>query len=178
MRKVNLISFLLLFVTFFGASEVAAQNSRGVGIGVEKTLGGLSGISLVIDMGQFRVDVLFHFDYRDKDPCYDHQHDEDYISFGFAGRFFYLLHSMRQADFSIGGGIGTLVVENDPCPYDYVVMQLEIAAQLRAFLTPSFAINGSFGFAIVFGEDINTGFQIGEGWNGGLLGSFGATYFF
>jgi hypothetical protein len=172
MRKISLIILPILFVIFSRVSEVKAQNAKGFGVGVEKTLGGITGASLVIDMGQFHVDILLHVDYRNRHPYYD------YTSFGFAGRFFYVLHSMRQADFSLGGGVGVLAVENDPHPNDYVVLQIEIAAQLRAFLLPSFAINGSLGFVISFGEDVDTGIQLGEGWNGGLLGSFGATYFF
>jgi len=171
MRKITLILFFF-FVVFLGVREAEAQNAKGFGVGVEKTLGGISGASLVIDMGQFHVDLLFHFDYHNRD------HYHDYTSFGFAGRFFYVLHSMRQVDFSLGGGIGVLAVDDDPDPYDYVAMQIEIAMQIRAFLLPSFAINGSLGFAVIFGEDINTGIMLGEGWGGGLLGSFGATYFF
>jgi len=173
MRKVKSMLLSLFFVVLSLTNNAEAQNAKGIGVGVEKTLGGIAGASLVIDMGQFRVDVLFHFDYRNRRECCD------YMLFGFAGRFFFVLHSMRQADFSLGGGFGVIAASNDPAPYyDYVALQLECAMQIRAFVVPSFAIHGSLGLAISFGEDINTGVQLGEGWGGGLLGSFGATYFF
>src|SRR6185436_4064904 len=96
----------LVFV--LGMAGAAAQQpeivgyGHGPGLGVEQSLGGLTGAAFSYDAGRFRIDVLgrlVHFG----------ENGPDASVFGIGGRFFFKLHEMPGADLSLGGGIGIIL---------------------------------------------------------------------
>src|SRR5215813_3017737 len=173
MRKTLVISLLLC------ASVAASQelvDGHGPGVGVEENLGGLTGGSFVYDAGRFRVDAILgiaHLSLHGGGSITD---------FGIGGRFWYVLHRMERADFSIGGGVA-IVHEDNPSDTN---VHLELAAQIRVFIAPNVSLSGSLGFVIVTADNdvildgpVTTNNGTGAfGFGGQLLAGLGATYFF
>jgi hypothetical protein len=180
MSKIILFSVLLLATGAASAQEYA--DGHGPGLGIEENLGGLSGASFVYDAGKFRIDALLGFDYESAAG----NNNGSVTRFGIAGRFFWVLHRMERADFSLGGGFG-IVRESigDGGPSETNIL-LEFAAQIRVFIAPNVALSGSLGVAVVTADNavvvsgpVTSGGGDGSfGIGGELLGGFGATYYF
>jgi len=181
------LSLLVLSVVVLGVAAPAAaqevvveggQGGHGFGVGVEQNLGGLTGAAFVYDATHFHIDVLFGFQHFSNDG-------PDTTLFGIGARFFYVISQMGAADFSLGGGVG--IVQSDRGNASDTEMQIEGAAQIRAFVVPNVAVTASLGLAILTNGDLNVGggpvLFGGEGESafgigGQLFGGFGLTYFF
>jgi hypothetical protein len=168
---------LTIVITMLIASTAAAQepaNGHGPGLGVEGTLSGFQGAAFVFDAPQFHIDVLFEFAHLSKDG-------PDASYFGLAGRFFYTIHRLGPADLGIGGGIG--FVDASVGDNSNQVIEIEGAAQIRAWIVPSVSLTASLGLAIVSGDTVNDPFVGGTGNSafgigGQLFAQFGLVYFF
>ena len=168
-------------VLLLAASAVSAQelpDGHGPGVGVEQNLGGLTGATFVYDAGRFHVDVLLGLEHISRTG-------PDTSSFGIAGRFFFVVHRMERADFGLGGGIG--IARTDFGDAHETNIELEGAAQIRAFIAPNVAVLASLGLVIATADNGGLpGGPIVEGGNGDteiglggqLFGGFGVTYYF
>ena len=174
-----------VFIVMVGLAGTAAAQTpeivgerHGVGLGIEQNLGGLTGAAFSFDAGRFRVDAIFGLAHYNNEPS-------DATLFGIGGRFFYKLHELPGADFSVGGGVAILQTEFGD--NDDTTIHLEGIAQVRVFVVPNVAISGSFGVAILSADDgqVSGGPIAGEGSGdsvfgigGQLLAGFGAIYYF
>jgi len=173
MRKTLVIS-ILLCASVAGAQEFV--DGHGPGVGVEENLGGLTGGCFVYDAGRFRIDAILGI-----------AHVSDgvggsFTDFGIGGRFFYVVHRMERADFSLGGGLA-IVHEDNPSDTN---LQIELAAQIRVFVAPNVSLSGSLGFVIVTADHhvilagpVTTDSGDGTfGFGGQLLAGLGIAYYF
>jgi hypothetical protein len=170
---VSMIGLLLLLAStsasaqeVSGSAEVSASGTssegHGLGVGVEATLTGLTGAALVYDAGAFRIDGVLGLANRG---------DSDFF---IAGRFWYVLHTGDNSDFSIGGGLG--IEDDNGGPNDDgddLDIHIEAGAQIRAFLTTNVALSVSGGFGVIIDEGDDF-----LGFGGQLVGAMGVTYFF
>ena len=147
-----------------GGSSVSSDNRLGVGAETLLTtpFGPTGGAAFVYDAGLFRISALVYL------LAVENSMD----AFGIGARFFYVLHEGKAADFSVGAGIAVTHADPDP-GRDQTRAHVEGAAQLRAFITPSVALNATVGLGLAFGEGA---FQVSLG--GQLTAGFGATYYF
>jgi len=175
MRTAIVCLVLALTASTAAAQEVVVEG-HGPGVGIEENLGGLSGGSFVYDAGKFRIDAILGIAHTS-----DRGNGSDTV-FGLGGRFFYVVHRMERADFSLGGGLA--IVHDDAASETNV--QIELSAQIRAFIAPNVALFGSLGFVIVTADNAlilngpitsNNG-DGAFGFGGQLLAGFGVTYYF
>jgi hypothetical protein len=178
MRKTLVfVSVLALVPAAAGAQEFV--EGHGPGVGIEENLGGLSGGSFVWDAGRFRIDAILGIAHESE------RGNGSVTDFGVGGRFFFVVHRMERADFSLGGGFAVVHEDVDGGPNE-TNLQIELAAQIRAFVAPNVALSGSLGFAIVtadnniiLGGPVTSGNGDGAfGFGGQLLAGFGVTYYF
>ena len=157
----------------------AGGGGHGPGVGVEQTLGGLTGATFSWDASAFHIDIvagLAHFS--------DDGTAADGTRLGIAGRFFFTLHDMGAADFSLGGGLG--IVNRDFGDNSDTEIQVEGAAQIRVFLVPNVALLASLGLVILTADDgVGSGSIAGGGGSdtifalgGQLNAAFGLIYYF
>ncbi len=169
---------ILALVTSTAAAQEIVTDGHGAGIGVEQNLGGLTGGAFVYDAAHFHVDVLLGI-------AHISENGPDFSSVGVAGRFFYVVHRLDRADFSIGGGLG--LERTDLGNAHETNIHIEAAAQIRAFITGNVALSAALGLVIVTAD--NNGLPSGPvvgggqgdtefGFGGQLFGGFGLTYFF
>jgi hypothetical protein len=186
MRKVSRLSIGIFFI--FQATAQAQQpevitegDGHGVGLGVAQNLGGLTGAAFSYDGGQFHVDVIGSFGHWNEDG----PNDDDLTMFGVGGRFFYHLHEMPGADFSIGGGLALVLTEQGD--FSDNTIHLEGAAQIRLFIVPNVALSGSLGLVVLTADDgVVSGGPIAGGRTaesfygigGQLNASLGVIYYF
>jgi hypothetical protein len=172
MRNSTKFILPLLTLGIFATGTAAAQTraARGIGVGAEQTLTGITGATFVYDAESFHIDALLGGSFR---------HESS--SLAVAGRFFFPVHRSQFADFSLGPGVGLEHVTthdlDGPGPQGSVSstpIHLEGAAQIRAFIVPNIALNASAGLGIVLNNENSNYATIG----GQLGGSFGVTYFF
>lgn len=176
MRKTLVIVLLRCSVYSRAASAQEFVDGHGPGVGVEENLGGLSGGSFVYDAGRFRIDAILGIAHRSE------RGGGSVTDFGIGGRFFYVVHRMERADFSIGGGVA-IVHEDNPSDTN---VQVELAAQIRVFVAPNVSLSGSLGFVIVtadnnviLGGPVTAANGDGAfGFGGQLLAGLGITYYF
>jgi hypothetical protein len=175
MRTLLLVSTMVLAIS--GTAAAQQSGGHGPGVGIEQTLGGLTGATFSYDASSFHIDIvaaLVHFSSEGADAT----------RFGLAGRFFFTLHDMGAADFSLGGGLG--LVREDEGEQGDTQVHIEGAAQIRVFLVPNVAITGSLGLVILTADEGVGGGPIagggsGEtvfGFGGQLNGAFGLIYYF
>lgn len=179
MRNLALVlGMTLVTATAAAQSEPVSSGGRGIGLGVEQNLGGLSGAALVYDAGSFHFDVLLGLKHYSNDG-------PDATFLGLGGRFFFVLHSFGMADFSIGGGLG--ILQSDVGDNSDTEIQIEGAAQIRLFLVPNVSLTASLGLVFLTANDNNVGGgpvlaggtgETALGIGGGLFGGFGLIYFF
>ncbi len=168
------VLWLLLCAGVAGAQEFV--DGHGPGIGVEENLGGLSGGSFVYDAGRFRIDAILGITHVSE------RGGGSFTELGLGGRFFYVVHRLERADFSLGGGVAIVHADN---PSETNV-QVELAAQIRVFVAPNVSLSGSLGFVIVTADnDVLLGGPVtpenGDGtfgFGGQLLAGLGITYYF
>ena len=149
---------------------------HGPGVGVEENLGGLTGGAFVYDAGRFRVDAILGIAHTSRNG------GDSVTDFGIGGRFWYVVHRMERADFSLGGGVA-IVHEDNPSDTN---VQVELAAQIRVFVAPNVSLSGSLGFVIVtadnnviLGGPVTSGNGDGAfGFGGQLVAGLGITYYF
>jgi hypothetical protein len=173
MRIKLALAFILLFATTASAQE---RSGHGIGLGVQQTLGGISGLSLTYDADKFHIDVVLGFANIDVDP------GDDVTLIGLAGRFFYHVHQMDNADFGLGGGLG--IVSLDAGDAESTSVQIEVGMKLRVFLAPNVTLSTQAGLILLTADDdvdfggINTNGDRLFGVTGTLAAGFGLTYFF
>ncbi len=163
---------LVLAVPALVASPAAANDSVGLGVGVESSLAvpdGLGAVSngaaVTYQAGQFHVQGMLGF------------HDNGSTVVNLGGRFMWHMHSTATSDFSLGGGLGIINVDNaGPGDDGSTFIALELGGQIRAFVTPNVSLNAMLGIAYLMVDE-----EAGDdllGLTGNLVGGFGATYFF
>ena len=157
--------FVLGIAGLLSFGPEALAKPTGPGAGVEAMLGSKTpaGPAFVYDFGKFRIDALFALGT-------DYFAGQD-LDLNLAGRFFYVLHDAGSADFSIGGGFGLKYFDRGN-NNDGTGFFIELGAQIRAFLVTNVALHGTFG--LILGLNDCEGVAIA----GGVLGTFGVTYFF
>lgn len=120
--------------------------------------------ALIYDAEQFRIDALLFLLFV----------DDVSTTFALGGRFFYVIHRARNADFSLGGGLALGLVDPAGGPSDADFrLAIEGAAQIRVFMASNVALTASVGLGFSFDED-DFIFALG----GQLTGGFGLVYFF
>lgn len=150
------------------AEPVRMASGAGLGVGAIAFLtgGGPAGAEVVYDMAKFHIEGLFGF---------SHDDSSDSTGYVFGARGWYHLHSGSNSDFSLGGGLGVLTTSG-PMNTSFTATYIEPGALARVFLTPNFALHGTIGFRMVFGDDALGDGDIGLG--GQVMSAFGFTYFF
>jgi len=88
-------------------------------------------------------------------------------------RGWYHVHAASSADFSLGLGLGMVRRRSDAtsAQWDF---EMEIGAQIRAFIVSNVALLGSVGMALYVPDTGDTVIQF----SGNLVGTLGAAYFF
>jgi hypothetical protein len=173
-KAIIVLSSLLLS----GVASAQEPGGHGPGIGIEQNLGGLTGAAFVYDAGRFHIDLILGIaSFKNDGP--------DTTIFGAGARFFFVVHDLGAADFSLGAGLGLVQTEfNDDSD---TTIQVEAAAQIRAFIVPNVCITASLGLVLLTADERRVGGgpvlggATGEsafGIGGQLLGNFGITYFF
>jgi hypothetical protein len=140
----------------------------GLGIGAIVFLSGTGGAEVVYDLAKFHIEGLFGFNHHDRNGA-----NADYTDYTFGARGWYHLHTGSNSDFSLGGGLGVVTASGTGSA---TATFIEPGALARVFLTPNFALHGSVGFRLVFGDQVLGDVDIGLG--GQVTSSFGFTYFF
>ena len=154
-------SILATSATVTGVASAERESSVGVGVqGLLGAPGTLFGPAVIFQTPAFHIEGILAF-----------SDVGDETDLGLAGRFWYAVHQTPSSDFSVGGGIG-LLIDDDGNEND-LDLEIDLGAQLRAFLVPNVAINTSLGFVIVTADGANT-----IAATGGLLATTGITYFF
>ena len=164
---------LVALATFANSRSAHAQGSEatGLGIGVQAmattvvdidepgfAFPNLAGPSVVYQTPAWHVDGILHYA------------SNGITSLGVGGRFWYEVHSTPASDLSVGGGLGLINI--DVGDESDTSVHIEVGGKIRAFLTPSVALNGSVGVGYISGDfDLLT-------LGGHLIGTVGATYFF
>jgi hypothetical protein len=92
-------------------------------------------------------------------------------SFDLGARGWYHIHAAPGADLSVGGGFALLSYKAGSRKYDF---ELELGAQIRAFIVSNVALLGSVGMAIYMPDSGSTTVAMG----GSIVGSLGVAYFF
>jgi hypothetical protein len=162
-------------VSTTASSQSGDMESRGLGVGIlgmltSRDFGGMFaglrtgpiGPAVVYDAGVFHIEGILGF--ADNNASTE-------IDLG--GRFWYHLHSVGNADFSVGGGLGFATISFDgPGNNSQTVIDLEGGAQLRYFLVDNVGLSVSLGLAILAGD--------GDGVDltGDLNGAGGIVYYF
>ena len=160
MKKGLVISSLVFaMLSVFCLQAEAAHKSRGAGAGAEAMLDGFASAAFSYDFGPFMVDGLFGFTLSGTD------------SLRLAGRFYYKLHSVGSADFSVGGGVG--IAHLDRNANDDTQVHLEAGARIRAFIVPNVALVGGMGLGFLLKDGDN---DIAFG--GQVVWSLGVLYYF
>jgi hypothetical protein len=97
--------------------------------------------------------------------------------FDLAARGWYHLHATSSADFSVGAGLGftrrrnNLPAGETSAQWDF---EMEIGAEIRAFIVSNVALLGSLGMGIYVPDTGNTVLNI----SGNLTGTIGVAYYF
>lgn len=134
----------------------------GFGVGIVAMLTGPFGAMVVYDPGRFHIEGILGFRSLE-----DAQTD---IAVG--GRFWWHLHTSTAADFSLGGGVGFVLIDREDPLEDQTDIHIDGGAQVRTFVVPNVALAASLGLAIVSGDADFVGIT------GQLFGSISASYFF
>lgn len=159
------------------AQEGTAADGHGVGVGAERTLGGVTGATFVYDNGRLTVTGLFGF-VNVSIP------GDDFTAFALGARIGFNVHRAAQADFSLGGGL--TLVNAEVAGDSEANLHLEGVAQIRAFLNPNVALSAQLGLAIIVVDEFLVASDLGGAspsddqirLTGQIAGGFGITYFF
>lgn len=147
---------------------------RGLGAQIEASFvvpngtGGSAG--LVYDLGNFRIGGGLSLGVTENQAT----------NFGMGLNAFFALHRTRNADFSIGGGVGLNYLDVDRDPVSgarggdaRIRVLFEFGGQIRAFIVQNVALMAGLGLGLSVGSG---GFEFGLG--GRLVGNLGVAYFF
>jgi hypothetical protein len=148
------------------SEPVRMASGAGLGVGAVAFLSGPAAAEVVYDMSKFHIEGLFGF---------NHDESSDSTAYVFGARGWYHLHSGSNSDFSLGGGLG-VTTASGPMDSSLTATFIEPGALARVFLTPNFALHGTVGFRLVFGDDAAGDGDIGLG--GQVMSAFGFSYFF
>jgi hypothetical protein len=136
MKNTMLIAALALASS---GTAIAGGLPGSIGVGAERQLSDLNGVSVNYDAGKFHIGGFLGF----VDPAGS---DNDRIQIG--GRFFFHVASTAMSDFSIGGGLGIQSQNNpDPAGRDTNLF-LEPSFQIRAFIASNVALSFTGGISI------------------------------
>src|SRR6185436_19427584 len=102
-----------------GAANAAQGAEHGVGVGVAQTLAGISGGTFVYDASSFHIVGLLGFQSVDRDP------NDDSSAFALGGQFLFHVSTTAQSDFSLGGGLTIVEVNNGPGVGDETNIDIE-----------------------------------------------------
>ena len=168
-RRAPLLCALALAVPFVlamqsGTAQAQERHGGKLALGVNAMLDGAGpfGPMVVYDAGLFHLEGIFGFE----------DVENDHTEFDLAGRFWYHIHSVGSADFSLGGGLG--LVNFDPDAGDGTTdFEIDAGGQIRAFIVPNVAVSASLGLAILTG-DSPTAISI----SGNFVGNAGIAYYF
>jgi len=94
-------------------------------------------------------------------------------SFDVGVRGWYHVHAASAADFSLGAGFALVSSRTAPADRQYDI-ELELGAQVRAFIVSNVALLGSVGMGIYLPDSGSSGVSLG----GNLIGSLGLAYYF
>jgi hypothetical protein len=164
-----------------GAANAAQGTEHGVGVGVAQTLAGISGGTFVYDASSFHIVGLLGFQSVDHDPA------DDSSAFALGGQFLFHVSTTAQSDFSLGGGLTIVEVNNAAGVGDETNIDIEGLAQIRAFIVPNVALSASLGLLIATVNDVTIlgdgavvdgGGKNSIGFGGQVVGNLGVTYFF
>ncbi len=176
MKHISILAISFFLMSFAGAASAdmhgdhsmmpspempqADVSSKRIGFGVQSSLTGLGGLSLVLDQPKYHIDFLFGF----SDAA-------NTTNLELGGRFLYHLKQSDRADFSLGGGLGINSINVDG-PGDATILDLEIVFQIRAFLTEAVALSATGGIAVraADGDGVVAGGQ--------AIGAAGIVYYF
>jgi hypothetical protein len=139
---------LLLSICAAPISAGAQTQATGrFGLGMETTLvaplAQQGGVLFVYDLDQFRIDGLFGIGVLDDD-----------VTFGVGARFHWVLHQVERADFSIGGGgfVFHGALGGGPFGGSATRGEIDVVAQIRAFLIENVSLQGALGMGLGFGD--------------------------
>jgi hypothetical protein len=162
------------------AQEGGEISHRKFGVGVERSLTGLSAAALVFETGKLHFDALLGFALIQDGGG----GNDDETRFAVGGRVWYAIAQSTRADFNVGGGflVDSSSIDDGNGNNDDTDVNLEGGAQIRAFLVPNVAFTGEVGLAIAVDDDAGQNPLIGNS-NGytallGFAGAFGLAYFF
>ena len=164
------ISLLLSIAALFALTSTASAQEGGerptaLGVGINGFLidGLATGPSVVFQTPAFHIEGIL--------AALDDGGDD--LDVGIGGRFWFAVSQTSRSDFSIGGGLALLIDEDEATGDDETDVEIDLGAQLRAFIVPNVAISATAGFAVVVtdGDDF-------VGLVGDLLGQLGVVYFF
>jgi hypothetical protein len=94
-------------------------------------------------------------------------------AFDFGARGWYHIHAASSADFSLGAGFALLSHKEAPADRQWD-FEMDLGAQIRAFIVPNVAVLGAVGMALYLPDSGSTTVTFG----GHLVGMFGVAYFF
>jgi hypothetical protein len=146
-----------------GSDEGGGAGGGGFGVGAIAMLTGPFGAAIVYDPGKFHIEGILGFSAIE---------DVDTI-IALGGRFYYHLHTSTAADFSVGGGLGISIVDQEAADESDTAIHIEAGGQVRTFVVPNVALAASLGLAVVSADGSDF-----VGLTGNLVGSLGVTYFF
>ena len=145
---------IICCVLALGVGTAYAGGKDGsVGVGAEAGINtGLGGFSLNFDAGKFHVGGFLNFQNGPAD------NDADY---SLGARFFFHVHSTAVTDFSIGGNLGFISIDDRGIPLAErnTFMVLEPAVQIRAFIASNVALSFTAGISFAV-TDPNTSIDI------------------
>lgn len=173
MNKIALTSLVAIALLALSTRTAAAQEDEdrptAVGVGVTGLLvsgpgfaNQFAGPTVVFQTPLFHIEGLLTFTDTDATGT----------DVGIAGRFWYHLSQTARSDFSVGGGLG-LLVDDVPMGNDQTDIELDLGAQIRAFIVPNVALSATLGFGV-----LNTDGDDFIGLIGDVTGAMGIVYFF
>lgn len=165
MKRIALIASAASLVALTStASAQEAERPTALGVGIQGFLvdGLATGPSVTFQTPMFHIEGIL--------SVIDDAGDDTDVGIG--GRFWYAISQTERSDFSVGGGLA-LLIDDDMAGDDDTDIELDLGAQLRAFIVPNVAISATLGFGVVVtdGDDF-------LGLVGDLLGQVGISYFF
>jgi hypothetical protein len=137
----------------------------GLGVGYAQMLGGPTGfapggIDAVYDGGKWHADAFLGAE------------GNGATALMLGARGWFHLHSSTNADFSLGGGLGLAYVNPDGPAESATLIEIDVGAQIRAFITQNVAVSAFMGIGILTAD--GDGFLL----NGQPLGALGLHYYF
>lgn len=137
-----------------------AGGRAGIGVGLAANLlNTVGGPSIAYEGGLFHLDSALLLQQR---------RSGDKVDFGLMARFWWHLHAMQTADFSIGGGVAYRHIG----PGNSDGLWIEPGAQFRVFIVPNVAVNGTLGVSIATADA--SGFAL----TASQFATVGAHYYF